>query len=61
MVVVGAQRARRIVTETTPLRDSKSNGASNPEVSLTVRDGEKLRSSLDRFKMTGNRLRGTVR
>ena len=45
MVLVGAQSARRVVSETTPLRDSKSKVSSNLEVSLTVRDEEKLRTS----------------
>ena len=51
MVLVGAQSARRSVSETTPLRDKfKSKAASNLEVSLTVRDGEKLRTSKIGFK-----------
>ena len=57
VLVGGAQGVRRFVSETTPLRDSKSNVPSNLEVSLTVRDEETLRASSDWVKMAGRRLR----
>lgn len=58
VLVGGAQGVRRNVSETTPLRDSKckSNVASNPDVSLTVRDEEKLRTSTDWVEMAAPRL-----